>query len=379
MANTLAQMDEDRLISLANMDYVGAFRLPHNKFGNSDSTYAEGQIAYNPEKHSLFLVGHRHQEAIAEFAIPKLGTSRNIGELPMSAVPLQKYTQILNRAPITHRDQPMDRISGLLYHQGKLIVNAYEYYDAPANNVLTTLVVEDASNLEGSAVRGFYSLQGAAHAAGWMSPLPEEWAQRLEARWLSGSSSGMPIISRFSVGPSAFLFDPDQLGRQDPVPTQRLLDFSLKNPLSGDLYSEQGDDLWNHLSRAVYGFIVPGTDSYLTLGHGGGHSSGICYKCVPDGRKQPCYGYCARDPRDYHLRYWLWNVHDLLLARQGRMRADAIRPYAYGNFIPPFPATEFGGGSFDPQTGRLYLTLRNADTLQTRYGAPPIVVVYQFK
>ena len=131
---------------------------------------------------------------------------------------------------------------------------------------------------------------------------------------------------------------------------------------------------WKRLAFFCKATISPSRD-----GHGGGHSSGICYKCVPDGRKQPCYGYCARDPRDYHLRYWLWNANDLLLARQGRMRADAIRPYAYGNFIPPFPATEFGGGSFDPQTGRLYLTLRNADTLQTRYGAPPIVVVYQFK
>lgn len=378
-SGNLAKLPNPRLISFSDFQYKGAFRLPVAQFGDSNVSYAEGHIAYNSSNHSLFIVGHSHQQAIAEFSIPELRVSSNIDELNIAPAPIQNFNQVLGRAPFRVEGQIIDTIGGILHYNGKLIVNAFEYYDAPADNTLTTLVINNSDKLSSSSVGGFFSLQGRVHAAGWMSPIPPAWQQALGGKWIAGNSSYMPIISRLSVGPTAFVFDPDDFGKKEPVPSIALLDFSLENPLHDDLMNETDHRLWNHMSRAVFGFIAPGTSTYVTLGFSGGHQSGVCYKCIPAGSSTECYGYCAKDITDYHLMYWLWDVNELAKVHQGRLQPHQILPYEYGKIDPPFPTTQLGGGSFDAESGQLYLTLQSADTKQTAYGPPPIVAVYQLK
>lgn len=376
--SSMAESSGPGLITFSDIEYKGAFRLPLAQFGDSDLTYAEGQIAYNSTNNSLFIVGHKHQQAIAEFSVPELSTSSNISNLKMSPAALQNFSRVLDRA-IRPDDQPIDTVGGMLHYQGKLIVNAYEYYDGPADNTLTTLVINDSSNLANSSVDGFFGLQGRVHAAGWMSPVPTDWQDVLGGQWITGNSSYIPIISRLSVGPSAFIFDPADLAGKNSVPTITLLDFSLDNPLHKDLLNQTHNKLWNHLSRAIIGFIPHGTSTYVTVGFSGGHNSGVCYKCIPKGKTSECGGFCARDKNDYHLMYWLWDVNQLAKVRQGKIRPHQLIPYEYGIMDAPFPATELGGGSFDPETGQLFLTLQNADTLQTVYGSLPIIIVYSLK
>ncbi len=369
-----------QLISIDDFNYLGAFRLPIGQFGESRINYAEGPIAYNRDRHSLFVVGHAHQQAIAEFAIPSLSNSLNISDLKLSPAPLQNFYRVLGRVDYLPENHIIDRIGGLLSLNGKLIVNAYEYYDAPADNTLTTLVVDDSNNLAGSSINGYYGLQGNTHAAGWMSEVPAVLQKILGGPWISGNSSYKPIISRFSVGPSAFVFDPEDIGSIEPVPTQTLLDFSLAHPLQEDLMNQRGNNrLWTHMSRAVFGFIPPGTDTYVTLGFSGGHNSGVCYKCVPSGGKNECAGYCAKDASDYHLMYWLWDVNQLIRVKKGELKPNQPRPYQHGVINSPFPSTKLGGGSYDTASGRLYLSLLSADTVQTQYGPPPIILVYNLK
>ncbi|MCB0360772.1 MAG: VCBS repeat-containing protein, partial [Bdellovibrionales bacterium] len=232
-----------------------------------------------------------------------------------------------------------------------------------------------------SAVEGFYSFPGTAHASGWISDIPSEWQAQLGGICLAGNSSGIPIISRTSVGPSAFVFDPYQIvgssSVPNPIPTTTLLDFSLEHPLSGDLSNSSGtNDVWTHLSRAVYGFIAPGTRTYVTLGYSGGHSSGVCYKCTQN-NGNTCGGYCAPDANDYYQYYWLWDVADLLKVKNGELNPYDVRPYEYGEFPTAIQATEIGGGAFDPASGRLYLTIQRADDEQGPYANPPVVVVYR--
>lgn len=372
-------------IGIEALRFAGAFRLPADPFGASSLNYSEGPLEVAGS--SVFLVGHSHDQAIAEFTLPELGFGDSLSDLPIASAPRQPFVSVLDRAP----DDPegLDRIGGIRWldtaNGPVLLVNAYEYYDAPADNRRTTLIVRDPRDLAGSAVEGFYALEGAAHLSGWMSPLPEPWADLLGAPMLSGSSSGIPIIARASVGPSAFAFDPGALltdgGPEAEVPTLRLLDYDLANPLHADLYNETGtNDLWTHLSRAVYGFVVPGTRTYLTLGHSGGHGpGGICYKCVPVGQDQACGGYCARDSADYSLYYWAFDLNDLLAASRGDLLAQAIRPYAYGPFQLPFGGSELGGGAYDPERELLFLTLQRADREQGPYANPPVVVALEFR
>jgi hypothetical protein len=241
----------------------------------------------------------------------------------MSGAPLQTFATVLDRASGGNPDA-LDTVTALDLAGSSLVVHAIEYYDAPADNSDTTLVVRDASDLAGSAVDGYFALEGVAHAAGWISDVPPEWQAALGGPHIAGGSSGWPIISRLSVGPTAFVFDRDAIASSAStpgrVPARALLDYDLDRPIHDDLMNEGGsNDLWTHLSRAVFGFIVPGTRSYVTLGHSGGHAgTGVCYKCVPIGETAECGGYCSVDPNDYALYYWFYDVEDLVSVAEGR-------------------------------------------------------------
>jgi hypothetical protein len=460
------------LLSINDLVYEGAFRLPDDEFGPSSLNYSQGPLAYNPANHSIFIVGHGNEQAIAEFSIPPLVNSRTLTDLRMAGNPRQTFTRVISRhyadplediqsgdtsvdivewqglrwsagddivllqgtdpavstrtltgvagagtgrltlswadpvsrsyarassfrvRNLARNPQRIDRIGGLGLvdaPQGRaLMVNTFEYYDNESDTH-TTLALRNAADLPGSAraaVEEFYSFQGGpGHTGGWISPVPAEWRPVTGGPYITGMSSGWPIINRLSVGPSAFVFDPaDITGNTDtarPVPTVRLMDFDLTHRLHDDLNNASlQNDLWTHLSFAVYGMIVPGTRTYLTLGHSGGHASGVCYKCDPDGRGPlPEYGgYGANDFNDYASYFWLWDVNDLVRVKEGQLASYAPRPYAYGTFSTPFstPRTPLGGGSYDPVSGLLYLTVQRADRAQGSETNPPVVVAYHF-
>lgn len=372
-----------RLIGIDALEYAGAFRVPAQTFGASDLNFSEGPIEVTGS--SLFIVGHTYQQAIAEFAIPPLVISETLTDLNMAGVPRQDFVTVLDRAGAN--PQALDRISAMRWVDGpagpELIVNAYEYYDAPGDNSHTTLVVRDPEDLAGSPVDGFYAMEGAAHAGGWMTDVPAGWRDLLGGPMIAGHSSGVPIIGRLSVGPSAFVFDPMAIvgtsSPPDPVPTEPLLDYDLGRPLHADLSNASGfNAIWTHLSRAVYGFIVPGTRSYLVLGHSGGHGpDGICYKCTPTGETSSCGGYCAVDPDDYALHYWIFDVDDFVRVRNGELAPHEVQPYESGPFAAPFSAGELGGGSYDADTGLLYVSMQRADRDQGTYANPPVIVAFR--
>lgn len=368
---------------MEDLTYKGAFRIPAQDYGNSDVNYSEGPIAYNPDRHSIFIAGHAHQQAIAEFAVPEIVFSDSLSDLLFAPDALQNFRSFLDETP-DDNPEGIDRIGGILYQadgeNARLIVNAYEYYDAPGDNTVSTLIIEDANDLENSAARGYLTLTGGAgHTSGWLSPVPENLREALGGDHLTGQSSGRPIISRFSVGPSAFAFElSDLLSATTDVPTTKLLDFSLTNRLHPDLANDSlNNDLWTHLSKATYGFIIPGTRTYLTLGQSGGHHSGVCYKCTQDDDNL-CGGYCSPEAADNYQYYWMWDVQDLIDVKNGLQEPHDVRPYDYGIFDTPFDDIYhgIGGGSFDPATGNLYLTIQKADTEQGTYARPPVVVVY---
>ena len=374
------------LFHASGFSYEGAFRVPADHFGVSEMNYSEGPIEYNPAHNSIFLVGHAWQQAIAEFNVPTLVKSGTLAALNMAGSPRQVFSTVLDRAA-GGNPQNIDRIGGMKYLAGRngpeLIVNAYEYYDAPGDDTHTTLAVRNANDIAGAQINGYFQFQGGqGHTSGWISPIPLAWQPVLGGAYITGQSSGIPIISRTSVGPSAFVFNPlDIVGNAavpTPVPTVTLLDFSLNQPLHSDLSNEsRSNHLWTHISRVVYGFIPPGTRTYVTIGYSGGHESGVCYKCTQsDGNT--CGGYCAPDPSDYYHYYWLWDVNDLVAVKEGRMISSAVRPYEYGIFSTPFVTPQIGGGSFDSASGLLYLTIQRADTEQGEYANPPVIVGYRF-
>ena len=374
-------------LSVEDFRYAGAFRLPSGNYGASSVSYSQGSIAFNPSRQSLYIVGHSHQQAIAEFPIPRMINSAVPAELDIAGAPIQPFSRVLDRVSGGNPERN-NRIGGMLYVNGpdgpELLVNAYMYYNAAGKNKTSMLVVRDAHHLAKSDVDGFFEVQGRpGHTAGWMTPIPEPWGRILGGEYLTGTSSGIPIISRCSVGPSAFVFNPlDVVGRKSVtslVPTIRLLDFSNRRRLHKDLSNKSlQNHLWTHTSRAVFGVVIPGTRTYATFGSSGGHASGIGYKIVQDNGKQSG-GYSSFAVKDNYHYYWLWDVSDLVRVRAGEILPHRVRPYEYGIFQTPFAdlSNRLGGGTFDPTTDRIYLTALFADRTQGRYKKLPVVMVWK--
>lgn len=390
-AATLATLQALPLFQMSDMTYIGGFKFPTNTLGISDITYSEGPIALGANGASLYAVGHTYQQAIGEFKIPALTNSQNVADFK-TATAVQNFSKVLDR-PASGNPQGMDRIGGMAYINGQLLVNTYIYYDASNSGTNTTLVVKDAANLASSGVAGYFSYSARAHATGWISPIPQDWQSQLGGTWITGDSSGKAIISRLSVGPSAFVFDPTspQLGNLSPstISLAKYSDFDLDHPMGANgesatsyLNNATGkNDMWTHMSKAMYGFIVPGTRTYMAVGYNGGMTSGVGYK-VTQSDGTACAGYCANNASDYSNYYWLFDMNDMLKIRAGTMSSYNLKPYAYGKLAKTYPTNGNGfnaiiGATFDPAKNVLYMSLQGGDRLA--FGWAPSVVAFQLK
>ena len=370
----------DEQLAITDLHYRGAFRLSSDTFGESDVNYAVGTLAFNPANDSLFIAGHAQRNAVAEFAIPStVGTSETVTDLPLVESPLQEFVAFLDDAPTGNPDG-IDRIDGMYVADGRLIVNAERWYDAGGTARDTTLVL-DADNLDGP-VDGYFELDGGVHAGGYMSDVPAEWRDVLGGPLLTGWAANTSIVSRHSVGPSLFTFDSADLSGDatvDPaIDTNEHMNFPYAGrrwitPDALEQNTTGASPLWNFLSKARFGFIAPGTSTFVVVGHTGGVESGIGYKITQDNGNL-CGGYCAYDADDYSNTYWLFDVNDILAASDTHLP----RPYAAGYWSVPFDdggQHPIIGGTFDPDTATLYLALGNAGQVGT-YDRPPLIVVY---
>jgi hypothetical protein len=228
-------------LSMSDLVYEGAFRIPANPGGSSSMNYSAGPLAYNPADNSMFYIGHVYELEIIEFPVPSLSKNTTPGSLNMAGAPLQPFTSILNRPTGGAPRNELDMISGMAVIGNEILVNAMVYYDAGGTCDVSTLIIRNRAGIGTSVVNGYYRFANApvAHHAGWVSPIPPEWRSTLGGNYITGNASGWPIISRLSVGPSAFVFDSSAIiGNSavlNPVPVTTLLNFDLDNPLATDL------------------------------------------------------------------------------------------------------------------------------------------------
>lgn len=381
--------EEQERYGPSGFKYVGAFRLPLSTFGDSRLGYAQGTIALNSnnDNDSFFVIGHAHHLAIAEFTIPELVNSSVLNNLNMAQAPIQNFESILNRIPGGNADG-LDRLTGMEIINGALVINATEAYDGDTNNKDTTFIIREPSQLATSAIDGFFEFDSGSHASGWISKIPQEWQPVLNGGHVTGFASNYSINSRNSMGPSAFLFDPVNLLNVDPlispsIKTTRLLDFSVDHRLSTlKIDDNPRNVLWTDVSKANYGFIIPHTRTYATIGSSGGHESGVGYKITQDNGKL-CSGPCSYEAKDNYNYLWLWDVNDLVKVKSGLLEAYNVRPYWHGKFPAPFQNySSLGyaliiGADYDEVSKRLYLLLGNVDRLQSKYERAPVMVVYE--
>ncbi|WP_057183437.1 MULTISPECIES: PKD domain-containing protein [Colwellia] len=384
------------LLTLDNFEYQGGFRLSAARYGVSNYSkldYSPAVIALSESKTSLFVVSHDYEQGIAEFEIPEIVNTTVISEMNVGSNVLQSFEAFYGNArDVTGIDENF-RLTGMQLINSKLVVNYINWYDGDMSETDTTVVFQDPSNLATSPIVGPFQLGGAAHTAGWMTPIPEHWKDKLNGSYISGWSGGS-INGRLSIGPPAFLLNPetDLVNKTSggAVPTIPVLDFniehklydtsvytyeeSLLQPVFNNTYDGK-NNLWTVLSEATYGFIVPNTNTYVTLGHSAGHESGIGYKITQD-TGRVCGGYCPPIAADKYNYVWFWKVSDLVKVQNGEMLSYDVRPYSHAVFGTIGSNGELMGGAFDPESMTLYVALKKGDNIAP-YARPPLFLKYK--
>jgi hypothetical protein len=366
------------LSSQFDIEYIGAFRV--SAAGDSNSSYAVGTLEYSSASDSLYVAGHAHHNAIAEFEVPeKLSFALKAADI-LEANVLQDYVSILGKQ--SHGNKT-DRITGMLYHKGALLVNSEIWYDASASNKDNLIVVNNAFDLKSSTIKGMLQLEGAAKSAGYMSAIPPEWQAAFGGKFLTGWASNYSINSRYSQGPSLYVFNPDQVFTAN-LDSDRLITTKAKMvfPLQKGKMLVEGSDvsqdivspIWSAIANARHGFIVPNSNTFMVLGTMAGLHSGIGYKITQD-TGNTCGGGCTKQADDVYNYFWLFDVQDILNAEQ----PYTIKPYSYGKWSHPYDkGGKHGviGATFDSKNQRLFITLDKAGQVGM-YDRQPLIVTYK--
>jgi hypothetical protein len=405
------------LTDITSFVYEGAFRLAPST-GSLD--FSEGVIAYNPTNNSLFVAADiaKNQFLIGEYAIPEVLPIKDIYQLNASTDDIQAMTPIFATNSSFNTDR-LDRITGMAVISGKLVVNAVRWYDASADNTQTTMVLDNANNIAASPKDEFLRLNGADHLAGWISEIPQQLKPQFgNSTYIFGNASNYSIDSRWSIGPSVFLVDENDLfSGGNAIPSVPVVDFNLTNYLSiddpavshlpWDVYGYNttsltafpdgrseaakdangnvitiGNDLWTVVSTAAYGFMIPGTRTYAVIGTSGGHNGGLGYKLQREDRT--CGGPCSYDKDDVYNYYWLWDINDYIKVLNGELLPHEVRPYQYGEFQVPFQFVRdtkepqiwvIGGATFDKINSDLYVSIPGRGKVGN-FDYPPLFLKY---
>ena len=371
--------------------YQGSFKVVHDSGGYRSTAWSSGRMGYNPDRGSVFISSADNDsngDMVGEFLIPEtLSSSTNPNQLPNASL-LQDFVRLQDRVPFDNVDN-LNEVGGITYSNGELIVQYADWYDAAGDNRQTTLVVKNANRLSNSQIDGFFEMDGAARTFNYVSPIPAEWQSVLGGDFFAGNGNDLSISSRLSIGPSMFVFDRSDLSgsRGGRVPTDAKMTFDLGTALGIDLYPWNGswdqynrrginsgftekNDLWTVQSAAVYGFIVPGTRTFVVVGRSGMHNSGGGYKIVQNNGNL-CGGPCPYDPADNYPYYWLFDLNDIVNASA----PWDVTPYEYGSWDDRFPMGLPSAGSFDPSSGKLLIVVDGATANDD--GGHPVINVYQ--
>jgi len=406
---------EDKLLYKADFEYLGAFRVPKSDMGGplySGLSYGGYAIAYNPTNNSLLITGSDQSQLTAEIGIPAIVKSNNISDLNTASVIHNLIdTTDGNRRKIladgtTEMTSSAVKIGGMMKWGGMLIGSAYSFFDGDYSAVRSHFVTNFDLSLK--TFKGMLQLgtpptvPQAGYIAGYMTPIPNNWQDRLGGKALSGMS-GLSVSTRTSYGPAAFSFNPNDLvAGTSPVNATALLYYDEAHPSLGGWDASGGLHNMGSFQRGV---IFPtGTRSIIFTGR---HSLGTaCYgqgtNIIEEASQD---GYCY-DPLDqtkgthgypYAMYAWVYDANDLARVKARRRIVNDpsdnlvdgvaktstekykpwhIKPYTYWEIKLPFVDNKSGAtgaSAYDEQSKRLYLVQYAADTDW------PIIHAFQIK
>jgi len=340
------------LLQLSDLQYLGAFRLPNGTSDQTSFAYGGTALGHNPANNSLFLVGHDWYQLTAEVSIPTLVNSTNLNSLNTATL-LQPLTDVTN-GKASNVGSGTYKMGGLLPYGGQLYSTVYLYYDASGSQTLSHYV--SSPNLSIHNAQGPYPVGSwAGIVSGYMALIPSEWQSSFGGPALTGNCC-LSIISRTSYGPAASVFNPSDVGVNNPVPATPILYYPSAHPL--EPYGAAGSHVLFSGTTKIHGLVFPsGTRSVLFIGR-----QGVGPYCYGEGSAcgDPADSSKGEHAYPYKYQIWAYDANDLLAVKNGQKNPWDVMPYGVWNFNLPFESTGsghgIGGAAYDPATQRIYIS-----------------------
>jgi hypothetical protein len=368
---TIAQDPSSQpLVQFTDLSYVGAFRLPRAATNGDDFSLGGKPFAFNPANSSLF-VGSKAGR-IAEVAIPQVVNTTNVSGMVFGSY-LQGFADPVE-GNIWQVAPEGAFIEGILVQDGAIYGAAAIYYDANNNQRVSHYMRSTSLTTPSfSGMKTLWQTDRTGFVSGFMSAVPAEWQDRLGGRAITGQCC-TPIAWKTSWGPSAFAFDPADIGSTNPVQATPLLYYSNEHPTLGQ-WSATGS-AYGATTRVNGVAIISGTRTVLffgSTGHGpacygnGTNIQSLHGSPSPDGTIW-CYDPASTDKGShaypYRYQIWAYDLNELVAVREGRKQPWDVLPYGVWPFDLPVaePHARIGGIAYDAGRQLLYISQMFADT-----------------
>lgn len=344
------------LVQQSDLTYVGAFKLPRL----SDLQYADTSLVYHSGR--ILVQGHDGKTFYdLEVVAPATG--------PYAALPEAILRMTFADSDLGGSQRPSNTlVRGLLFDGLKLILSVSDFYDALGAQKVSHL----SRDLTSGTVSAF-TFAPVGHTAGFMTASTGELGPALTGNF------GLPIITRESWGPAAFIFDPQDLTK----PAIAVLDYpDAAHSVAGDWNVKS--DVWNGDSK--FGGMAMVGRSVLFFGvHGTGP---FCYG--PDASVAGKWVYvnapCNAVPHEttdkgthadpYVYRIWAYDANDLIAVKQGKLKPWEPKPYGVWNLTLPYSSGRHRAAwTVDPQTNRVFV-LQGFSDQDVAQGWPVIHVLH---
>lgn len=366
------------MLTPGNFVYLGGFRP---EFGEGmDSRFGLGgwAIAFRPDGDpdgavdgypgSLFMVGHRHHELVAEISIPApfVSLEKNINDLPIAEI-LQPFADITVglRSRMTDGSSEPFEIGGMHVAGNRLHWTLYKYYNVNRIDYLSHGL--SSVNLSSRTMRGMWHLgpqnnsNPAWHSykhAGYIADIPTDIADR----YLGGRNlmSGLQISTgrqTSSQGPALFAYRVDN----EDLPSGSSLDATplLWYPMNAPMEQHHPADSWQGAAWLRLG----DKQAIIVVGRKG---LGPLYYGMP--RPGECYDYKGYHASAYEAQMLFYSPEQIL---RGARRSVPDTPTAYrwtaetpggglDRFMFQSCRKEIGGIAFDRAHNLLYISEVNA-------------------
>ena len=253
----------DQMVTPGNFEYVGAFRPPLSdaagkrfSYGGWGVTFRDGGDSNGDnDGHpgSLFIVGHRHHQLVAEISIPRpvISLDHNIDDLPVANV-IQQLGDVTGgiRKHLSGESSEPFEIGGMQVVNDRLHWTLYKYYNVEGHNYyshgLSTLDVTHPSAKGlwhlGPVNSGDQRWHSYKHG-GYICEVPEPFA----TQYLGGRNllSGLQISTGrqySSQGPALFAYRLPDKPPQHGAALNALP--MLWYPMNSRVAGHHGADLW---------------------------------------------------------------------------------------------------------------------------------------